>query len=705
MGEWLATPATVPGFIRVENHVIDTWLQTEGSPQPPGATWLQKEDSYNFSLYSRHATSVTLLLYARSDLVNPVLRVPLDYLSHKSGRMWHCRIKANQIANACYYAYSVEGPSSAQGAIHFFDPEKVLLDPYSQSIFFPPEFRRNASKGRGSNAGRAPVGVLPFNISPFDWDGESSPRHTSDTIIYEMHIRGFTKRSNSGVSPDKRGTFAGVIEKIPYLKELGVTAVELMPIFQYDPDEGNYWGYMPLNFFSPHQAYAASPHIAEAAAEFKAMVKALHQAGIEVILDVVYNHTTEAGADGPTYSYRGICNSSYYLLDGSMTHYRDDAGTGNVLRSAHPAVRRIIIDSFRFWVHEMHVDGFRFDLASIFSRNADGSINLKNPPLISEISGGADYDDVRLIAEAWDPASYQLGRGFPGQSWSQWNGKFRDDVRAFVKGDSGRVGDLMARLYGSSDLFPDDLDDAYHPAQSINYLTSHDGFCLHDLVAYNEKHNLANGQNNTDGTDNNLSWNCGWEGDQDVPAQVLQLRKQQVKNFFAILMVSNGTPMFCAGDEFMNTQLGNNNPWNQDNETTWLDWDLLEKNSDIFRFFKGMIAFRKAHRSLARSRFWREDISWYGASGQVDLNYQSHSLAFCLHGGAQQDRDIYVMINAYWEDLNFQIQEGEASSWMRVADTSMLSPFDLLEAGKEEALRSLTYQVKARSTVVLLRST
>jgi isoamylase len=680
-----------------------TWSQAEGSPQPLGATWLEEEHSYNFSLYSRHATGVTLLLYAARDLVNPVLRVSLNYLIHKSGRIWHCRLAADEIANASYYAYSVEGPNGTPGALHFFDPDKVLLDPYARSLFFPTDFRRSASIGRGSNAGRAPLSAIPFDIAPFDWGSESKPRHTSDTIIYEMHVRGFTKRANSGVSPDKRGTFAGVIEKIPYLKELGITAVELMPIFQYDPDEGNYWGYMPLNFFSPHQGYATSSPVAEAVAEFKAMVKALHQAGIEVILDVVYNHTTEAGADGPTYSYRGICNSSYYLLDKSMAHYRNDTGTGNVLRSAHPTVRKMIIDSLRFWVIEMHVDGFRFDLASIFSRNIDGSINLDDPPLISEITGSAEYTDVCLIAEAWDPASYELGRSFPGQTWSQWNGKFRDDVRAFVKSDPGKIGDLMSRLYGSSDLFPDDLDNAYHATQSVNYITSHDGFCLYDLVAYNDKHNLANGQNNTDGTDNNLSWNCGWEGDQAVPAEVMRLRKQQIKNFFTILMVSNGTPMFCAGDEFVNTQQGNNNPWNQNNETTWLDWDLLNKNADMFRFFKGMIAFRKAHPSLGRSRFWREDVSWYGVNGQVDLGFLSHSLAFCLHGNSQQDRDIYVMINAYWDDLNFQIQEGAMSDWMRVADTSMPSPFDLLESGKEEAVGSLNYKVKARSIVVLLK--
>jgi isoamylase len=694
---------------------VTNWLQVEGSPQPLGATWLQTEQCFNFALFARHATSVTLLLFTADDLINPVRCIALDHLTHKSGRIWHCRLATDKIGDACYYGYSIEGPNNSAAEFHAFDPDKVLLDPYATLIYFPPNFRRSASVGRGSNAGRVPLGMLsrsakvpnltvePPSSYALCIGSEPKPRHTSDTIIYEMHVRGFTRRDTS-VSAQKRGTFAGVIEKIPYLKELGITAVELMPVFQYDPDEGDYWGYMPLNFFSPHQGYAVTSDAEAARSEFKAMVRALHDAGIEVILDVVYNHTTEAGADGPNYSYRGICNSTYYLLDPDMTHYRNDTGTGNVLRSAHPAVRGMIIESLGVWILEMGVDGFRFDLASIFSRNYDGSITLHDPPLISEISGRAEWAGVRVIAEAWDLATYELGRSFPGLSWGQWNGKFRDDVRAFVKGDNGKIGDFMARLYGSSDLFPDDLDNAYHPSQSVNYITSHDGFCLYDLVAYNEKHNLANGQNNNDGTDNNLSWNCGWEGDQNVPAEVTQLRKQQIKNFFTILMVSNGTPMFCAGDEFMNTQRGNNNPWNQDNETTWLNWELLNKNKDVFRFFKGMITFRKTHPSLARSRFWREDVSWYGVDRQVDLADWSHTIAFCLHGAAQEDRDIYVMINAYWHNLNFRIQEGTASEWLCVADTAAPSPMDFFEAGKEKTLASIDYQVKARSVVVLLRT-
>jgi glycogen operon protein len=357
----------------------------------------------------------------------------------------------------------------------------------------------------------------------------------------------------------------------------------------------------------------------------------------------------------------------------------------------------------RFWVKEMHVDGFRFDLASIFTRDAHGNLDLDDPVVISEISADPDFANIRLIAEAWDISSYQLGRSFPGSTWLQWNGKFRDDVRAFVKSDAGKVNELMARLYGSDDLFPDDLEGAYHPYQSVNYITSHDGFCLYDLVSYNRKHNEANGHDNTDGTDANLSWNCGWEGDNGVPQEVMELRRRQVKNFCCLLFLANGVPMFCAGDEFMNTQIGNNNPYNQDNETTWLNWELLEKNQDIYRFFKGLIAFRKAHPSLGRSRYWREDIRWYGIGNQPDTGYDSHTLAYCLHGASQQDEDIYVMINAFWHDLTFTIQEGQPGDWLRVVDTGLASPDDFREPGNEVVLSSLEYRVRARSVVILRR--
>lgn len=681
---------------------MDRWAEKEGSPSPLGVTWVEEEQAFNFALYSKHATGVTLLLYASDDTVKPAAQYRLNYLTNKSGRVWHCRIPASRIRDVSYYAYSVEGLFDP-GEGHRFDPEKILLDPYAKAVFFPHGIDREAARQLGSNAGRAPLGLIQHNRQPFEWGQETPPRHTHDMVIYEMHVKGFTMRPNSGVSRETRGSYAGVIEKIPYLRDLGVTAVELLPVHQFDPQEGTYWGYMPLNFFSPHHGYASDPAAGEQVQEFCAMVKALHEAGIEVLLDVVYNHTTEGNQNGPTYSYRGIDNTTYYLLEEDRRWYRNDTGTGNVLHTANRYVRRMVVESLLYWTETMRVDGFRFDLASLFTRSEDGLINLDDPPIIAEISGLAEVKRTRLIAEAWDLSVYQLGRSFPGLSWLQWNGKFRDDVRAFVKGDSGMIPSLMTRLYGSDDLFPDHLLHAYHAYQSVNFVTCHDGFSLYDLVAYNTKHNWANGHQNEDGRDDNYSWNCGWEGDEGVPDEVMTLRKQQVKNFCCLLFLSNGTPMFRAGDEFMNRQGGNNNPYNQDNDTTWLDWNLLQRNQHIFRFFKLMIAFRKAHPSLGRSRFWRENVHWYGVGPEVDLSHDSHSLAFFLSGASQQDDDLYVMINAYWEDLLFNVQEGQVSDWRLVIDTSLPSPEDFCESGKEQALRSLHYHVKARSIVMLLR--
>jgi glycogen operon protein len=679
---------------------MSDWDAAEGAPAPLGVSWVEGEQAYNFALYSKHATAVILLLYGETDPVHPVAEARLSHPRNKTGRVWHCRLPAALVDRAKYYAYRVEGPFDLREG-HRFDCEKTLLDPYARSIYFPPDFSREAACRAGANAGRAPLGLIRAVRDTFNWHGDRRVRHTHDTIIYELHVKGFTKRANSGISPEKRGTYAGVIEKIPYLKELGVTVVELLPIHQRDPQENSYWGYMTLNFFSPESSYASRP--GEQLDEFRAMVKALHQADIEVVLDVVYSHTVETDQNGPTYSFRGLDNTTYYLLEQDRRWYRNDTGCGNVLHSANRYVRKMIVDSLRYWVRHMHVDGFRFDLASVFSRASDGSINLDDPPIVAEISGAPGFDDVRLIAEAWDVAAYQLGRSFPGTTWAQWNGRYRDDLRAFVKGDAGMVNPLITRLYGSDDLFPDSLLDAYRPYQSINFVDCHDGFNLYDLVAYNAKHNEANGRHNLDGTDNNLSWNCGWEGDEGVPGEVLRLRKQQVKNFFCLLMVSNGTPMFCAGDEFMHSQHGNNNPYNQDNETTWLDWDKLEQNRDLFRFFKLMIAFRKAHPSLGRSQFWREDVNWNGVAGEADRSDHSRTLAYCLHGATHQDNDMYVMVNAYWHDLAFMIQEGPPDAWRLIVDTSLASPDDISEAGHETAVPGLRYVVRARSVVLLLR--
>jgi glycogen operon protein len=642
---------------------------------------------------------MTLQLFAPADLVNAAFTFHFDFLRNKSGRIWHCRIPAAAIGAARYYAYS------ATGADPGFDPQKQLLDPYARCIFFPSSFDRKVAMRPGSNRGRAPLGVIP---PPQPDNGERAPlycmaHHESDAIVYELHVRGFTKHPSSGVDPARAGTFDGLVEKIPYIKELGVTIVELMPVYQRDPQDDDYWGYMPLNFFSAHDPYASRRLPCQEHEEFRDMVNALHQAGMEVILDVVYNHTAEGDHRGPLYSYKGLDNSEYYMMSGDpASPYANYSGTGNTLNVSSPYVRQMILDSLRYWRREMGVDGFRFDLASVFSRNPDGSLNWENPPIIGEIAADPDLHNIRLIAEPWDAGgAYQLGRGFPGITWLQWNGRFRDDVRRFVKSDPGMVPDLAQRLYGSHDFFPDDRANAYHAFQSVNYVTCHDGFTLYDLVAYNEKHNQANGENNTDGMDQNYSWNCGVEGDDKVPPEVMALRRRQIRNFCCLLMLSNGTPMFRAGDEFMHTQRGNNNPYNQDNETSWLDWRRLRQNPDIFQFFQRMIAFRKAHPSLCRSRYWRDDVRWYGATGPVDASEDSRSLAFFLNGASQNDDDLYVMINAWWEELAFAIQEGVEGEWLRVVDTSVAGPDGMVESGVP--LASPDYFVQPRSVVVLVR--
>ena len=676
------------------------WEHVEGSPLPLGATWIEEEQAFNFALVAEHAESVTLLLYSVSDLVTPALTFRFDFLRNKSGRIWHCRIPGKQMREARYYAYSVSGPSSS--FLHCFDSQKILLDPYAQGIYFPSAFDREAAGREGTNAGKAPLGILDAHRTSFDWKGDRQPRPESDAIIYELHVKGFTKHHSSEVDAGLAGTYAGLIEKIPYLKELGITVVELMPVFQRDPQEKDYWGYMPLNFFAPHAQYASNRDDDGQHIEFRRMVKALHEADIAVVLDVVYNHTCEGDHRGPIYSYKGIDCSNYYMLSShSECPYVNYSGTGNTLNFGEGHVRKMVMDSLRFWHREMHIDGFRFDLASVFSRDADGSLRCGDAPLFNQIAADPELGLLRLIAEPWDTGAYQLGRGFPGITWLQWNGRFRDDVRRFVKSDPGMVPDLMRRIYGSDDLFPDGRPDAYHAYQSLNYVASHDGFTLYDLVAYNEKHNWANGNQNMDGMDANFSWNCGYEGDKGAPADVLRLRRQQVKNFCCLLLVSNGIPMLRAGDEFLNTQFGNNNPYNQDNETGWIDWRQLQSNQDVFRFFKSMIAFRKAHPSLCRSRFWREDVAWYGAAGAADLSYESRSLAFCLHGASQQDDDLYVIINAYWEPIEFAIQEGSPQAWKRIVDTSLPSPDDFSEQGI--TIQYPRYAAAPRSVVVLLR--
>ncbi len=680
---------------------MNHWTPNYGLPYPMGCNWDSVMKGYNFTLFSKTATRVTILFFKTAAPNATVFVYNLDPVVNKIGSIWSCFLTQVQLQGADSYGYRIDGPIAAGNR---FDPAKVLLDPWATAIFFPPGFSRNAASESGDNMGKAPLTLLPQLPAGADVLAADVRRdHYHDLIIYELHVGGVTVDGSSGVTAAHRGTFSGIVDKIPYLQELGITAVELMPVHQFDPQENNYWGYMTLNFFSPHQRYGTDPSAKTVIDEFKQMVLALHKAGIEVILDVIFNHTTEGDQSGPTYSYKGIDNSAYYLLTPDLRFYLNDAGAGNVMRTSYKLVRKLVLDSLRYWVQEMHVDGFRFDLATIFTRNDDGSVNLTNPPMLEEIFMDPIFAGVRLIAEPWDIVSYQLGTQFPGTNWSQWNGQYRDDLRQFVKGDNNTIGALLTRVYGSPDLFPPDIPYSAKPYQSINFLNSHDGFTLYDLVSYNDKHNLANGYNNTDGSNDNYSWNCGWEGDQNLPAEVLQLRKQQARNFMTLLFFSNGIPMFRMGDEFLHTQGGNNNPFNQDNATSWLNWNRKTQFADFFRFVKMLIAVRKAHPSIGRGFFWDNDQQWYGVGAKPDLSPTSHSIAWYLAGNSMTDADFYVMVNAWWQPLGFQIQEGNAGQWKRIIDTSLLSPNDIVDAATAQPLGGMQYNVNARSVVVLQR--
>ena len=661
-----------------------SWASNEGLPYPLGVSWCAADHAYNFALYSKHATSVRLLLFA--DEPTPRAEVTLAPLTNKSGRVWHCRVPEAVALPCRYYGYVVDGPEpTGPFEMHAFHPEKLLLDPYALCIEFPERFVRTAALADRSNIDKAPLGMIVACERPFVWAHDRRPRHEADAVIYELHVRGFTRHPSSGVTEAARGTFAGIIEKIPYLRELGVTIVELMPVFQFDPNSGDYWGYNPLSFFAPHRAYAAAGE--QPIDSFRALVAALHAADIEVVLDVVYNHTAEGGVHGPIYNFKGLDNSTYYLMHGGK--YADFSGCGNSLNANNRYVRKMILDSMRYWLREMHVDGFRFDLASVFARAPDGEISLENPAIFSDITSDPAFDHVRMIGEPWDAAgAYALGRAFPGITWLQWNSRFRDDVRRFVRGDPGMTGTLVQRVYGSDDLFPDDAIDAYHAYQSVNYVTSHDGFTLYDLVSYAEKHNA-------DGPVENWSSNCGHEGDEAAPVNVLALREQQAKNFMALLVLSNGTPMLRAGDEFLQTQHGHNNPYDEDNETSWLDWRQLDARKGFWRFVQKMIAFRKRHPSIARSRFWRGDVRWFGPTGVVD--FAAPTVAWCLHGKSQGDGDLYVLVNSGSAPVTFVLQQ--SGSWKLVVDTSRPSPDDVI-LDEPRPLAHPSYMTAGHSVVV-----
>ncbi len=676
-----------------------------GLPHPLGAR--VEAAGVNFSVFSRSANRLELLLYDRVDDQSPSRVISLDPGRNRTYHYWHVFVPG--CASGQIYAYRAHGPFDPPHGLRF-DGDKVLLDPYGRAVAIPTDYQRSAASRFGPNDRFAFKSVVA-DVAAYDWQGDAPLRRPfAETIIYEMHVGGFTSHPSSGVAPERRGTYAGLIEKIPYLVDLGVTAVELLPVFQFDwqdapPGLTNYWGYTPISFFAPHGRYSSHADPLGTLDEFRDMVKALHRAGIELILDVVFNHTAEGDARGPTMSFRGLDNPTYYMLeDGGR--YANYSGTGNTLNANQSIVRRLIIDSLHYWVETMHVDGFRFDLASILSRD-EGGRPLANPPVLWDIESDPVLAGTKLIAEAWDAAGlYQVG-DFVGDSWKEWNGRFRDDVRAFVRGDPGMVPRLADRLLGSPDLY---AGEPREPEKSINFITSHDGFTLEDLVSYDTKHNEANLEGNRDGTDQNVSWNCGAEGPTDDPA-VEALRTRQIKNLLAINILSLGAPMLLMGDEVRRTQRGNNNAYCQDNEISWFDWTGLERYSDIHRFVRELIKVRfiresvrfEHHLSLAELMD-RAKVHLHGVRlDQPDLGYESRSLALTA-ASLSGDLLMHFALNAYWQSLDFELPalpEWATSGWRRVIDTSLSSPLDIVNPVSEISVTGETHRVEARAAVVL----
>ena len=677
---------------------------TIGRSSPLGAAVV--DGGVNFSLFSRTASGVELLLFDRAEDARPARIVRIDPVTNHTYHYWHALVPG--VRPGQLYAFRVEGPTSADRGLRF-DPAKVLLDPYGRGVVVPRTYDREAAKRAGDNGATAMKSVV-VDSSTYDWEGDTPlGLPSARTVIYEMHVRGFTRHPSSGVGEKTRGTYAGLIEKIPYLKDLGVTAVELLPVFQFDPLDAppgkiNYWGYAPISFFAPHQAYSSKQGPLDPINEFRDMVKALHRAGIEVILDVVFNHTAEGDHSGPTLSFKGIDNPSYYILGDGGARYANYTGCGNTLNANHPVVRRMIMDSLRYWVEEMHVDGFRFDLASILTRDGSGQA-LPNAPVIWDIESDPVLAGTKLMAEAWDAAGlYQVGN-FVGDAWKEWNGRFRDDVRNFFRGEPGSLRRVADRIVGSPEIFGHEQRE---PEQSVNFVTCHDGFTLNDLVSYNGKHNEANGEDNRDGANDNASWNCGVEGPTDDPA-IEKLRNRQVKNYLTVTMLSLGVPMILMGDEVRHTQGGNNNAYCQDNEISWFDWSRVKKHADVHRFLKLLIERRllrdvehERHRLSLTTMLDQANKAWHGVKlFQPDWGDGSHSLVL----GAELKTEglrFHLILNAYWEPLEYEIPRLEGGgSWRRWIDTALESPQDIVAWREAPPIPGNTYRAEARSVVML----
>ena len=675
-----------------------------GRPYPLGS--ILRPGGANFSIYANKASAVDLLLFDHVDDESPTQIIALEPITNCTFHYWHVYVPNVQAGQL--YGYRVYGPDRPGLS---FDPDKLLIDPYARGIAVGKHYEREAACKPGANVRSAMKSVL-VDYRGYDWEGDSPLRTPfRDTVIYEMHVRGFTCHPNSGVMPEKQGTYAGIIEKIPYLKDLGVTAIELLPVFQFDPQDAppnlsNYWGYSPVSFFVPHHGYSSDPTPLGAIAEFRNMVKALHQAGIEVILDVVFNHSAEGGHGGPTLCFKGLANDVYYILDKEDGSYKNFSGTGNTLKANHSVVRRLITDSLRYWVTEMHVDGFRFDLASILTRDETGK-PMPTPPILWDIITDPVLSGSKLIAEAWDAAGlYQLGSF--GDLWKEWNGQFRDDIRAFIKGDGGSVAKLPNRLFASPDIFGHAEQE---PETSINFITCHDGFTLNDLVSYDVKHNESNNEHNQDGCNHNFSWNCGIEGPTD-DALINIVRKRQMKNCLTLTVFAAGTPMLLMGDEVCRTQMGNNNAYCQDNEISWFDWTLQDKHADMHRFVKQLIRLRHAlyrwdHKpSPTLTQLFEElHIEYHGVKlNHADWGWNSHSLAI-LVAKPQRPYIIYFIFNSFWEPLEFELPDHYQNinlSWLRIIDTAQASPDDCVAIKHAAKIEDKFYQSQPRSVVVLI---
>jgi isoamylase len=666
------------------------------------------EGGVNFSIFSSQASWLELLLFDGAGDAEPARVLRLEAPAHRTYHYWHAFVPG--LRPGQMYGYRAMGPFDPARGLRF-DPVKVLLDPYARAVIVPDAYDRLVASRPGDNTKVAMRSVV-VDPDAYDWEGDAPLRHPfATTVIYEMHVAGFTRHPSSSVARRTRGTYAGMIEKIPYLQDLGITAVELLPVFQFDAQDAppglvNYWGYSPVSFFAPHAAYSSRRDPLGPVDEFRDLVKALHRAGIEVILDVVYNHTAEDNHDGPTLSFRGLANETYYLLEADRARYADYTGTGNTLNANEAVVRRLIVDSLRYWVGHMHVDGFRFDLACVLSRDESGR-PLKRPPVLWDIESDPVLAGTKLIAEAWDAAGlYQVGT-FAGDAWQEWNGKFRDDVRRFVKSDNNTVVALGYRCFGSPDLY---AHKERGPEQSINFVTSHDGFTLNDLVSYNAKHNEANGQDGRDGSDENLSWNCGVEGPTADP-EIERLRHRQMKNFLAITLLSLGVPMLLMGDEVRRTQRGNNNAYCLDNEISWFDWTLLERRRDLHRYVKTLVRQRLmlgkelGVEGLSLNELLRSaEIQPHGVRlHEPDLNPWSHSLAVTVRPW-RRAVSLHVMFNAYWQPLTFNLprpEPGVHGCWRRWIDTARDAPDDVCEGPLAPAVESPSYTTEARSLVVL----